>query len=132
MKQRIYLQCTWYTLYLWEIVKVPFSWSNGSMQSVPITTNVVSSNPTQATCRLFSSGTPASSTNKTDRHDITEIFLIVALNTINPKPEKHISVRHCIYNIKYSWCTVSILVITSNIDLPFIIRFCVLWSYLLR
>jgi len=52
--------------------------------------------------------------------------LIVALNTINPKAEMHISVRHCIYNIKYSWCTVSILVITSNIDSPFIIRFCVL------
>jgi hypothetical protein len=31
----------------------------------------------------FSSGTPVSSTNKTDRHDITEILLKVALNTIN-------------------------------------------------
>jgi len=28
--------------------------------------------------------TPVSSTNKTDRHDITEILLKVALNTINP------------------------------------------------
>jgi len=28
-------------------------------------------------------GTPVSSTNKTDRHDITEILLKVALNTIN-------------------------------------------------
>ena len=28
------------------------------------------------------SGTPISSTNKTDRHDITEILLKVALNTI--------------------------------------------------
>jgi hypothetical protein len=27
-------------------------------------------------------GTPVSSTNKTDRHDITEILLKVALNTI--------------------------------------------------
>jgi len=33
--------------------------------------------------RWFSSGTPASSTNKTDRHDITEILLKVTLNTIN-------------------------------------------------
>ena len=32
---------------------------------------------------LFSLGTPVSSTNKTDRHDITEIVLKVALNTIN-------------------------------------------------
>jgi len=31
----------------------------------------------------FSPGTPVSSTNKTDRHDIAEIFLKVALNTIN-------------------------------------------------
>jgi hypothetical protein len=29
-----------------------------------------------------SSGTPVSSINKTDRHDITEILLKVALNTI--------------------------------------------------
>jgi hypothetical protein len=31
---------------------------------------------------LFSPGTPVSSTNKTDRHDIAEILLKVALNTI--------------------------------------------------
>jgi hypothetical protein len=31
----------------------------------------------------FSPGTPVSSTNKTDSHDITEIVLKVALNTIN-------------------------------------------------
>jgi hypothetical protein len=30
----------------------------------------------------FSQGTPVSSTNKTDRHDLTEILLKVALNTI--------------------------------------------------
>jgi hypothetical protein len=37
-----------------------------------------------ATGRWFSSGTLVSSTNKTYRHDITEILLKVALNTINP------------------------------------------------
>jgi len=31
----------------------------------------------------FSSGTPASSTTKTNRHDIAEILLNVALNTKN-------------------------------------------------
>jgi hypothetical protein len=31
----------------------------------------------------FSPGTPVSSTNKTDLHDITEILLKVALSTIN-------------------------------------------------
>ena len=63
------------------------------MQSVPITTNVVSSNPVHGemykimgyilsvTCSrsvLF----PVSSTNKTDRHDIAEILLNMELNTI--------------------------------------------------
>jgi hypothetical protein len=73
------------------------------MQSVPITTKVVSSNhahekvyliqhyvikfcqwlATGRQGRWFSPSTPVSSTNKTDRHDITEILLKVALNTIN-------------------------------------------------
>jgi hypothetical protein len=35
-----------------------------------------------ATGRWFSPGPPVSSTNKTDRHDITEILLKVALKTI--------------------------------------------------
>ena len=35
-----------------------------------------------AACRWLSPGTPVSSTNKIDRHDITEILLKVALNTI--------------------------------------------------
>jgi hypothetical protein len=39
-----------------------------------------------ATCRWFSPGTPVSSTNKTDRYDITEILLKVALNTLTINP----------------------------------------------
>jgi len=35
-------------------------------------------------------GTPVSSTNKTDRHNITEILLKVALNTINLNQTKHL------------------------------------------
>jgi hypothetical protein len=35
-----------------------------------------------ATNRWFSPGPPVSSTNNTDRHDITEILLKVALHTI--------------------------------------------------
>ena len=57
------------------------------MQSVPITTNVESSNPAQARCtragRWCYPGTPVSSTNENDCHDITEILLKVALNAIN-------------------------------------------------
>jgi hypothetical protein len=65
-----------------------------TMQSVPITIIVVSSNRTQNRCtrynimwyslsagRWFSPGIPVS-TNKTDRHDITDILLKVALNPI--------------------------------------------------
>jgi hypothetical protein len=72
------------------------------MQSVPITTNVVSLNPAHgrgvpdtALCdkvcqglangQWFSPGTPISTTNKTDCHEITEIFKKVVLNTINHK-----------------------------------------------
>ena len=66
------------------------------MQSVSITTEVVSSNPVHgevysiqhyvikfATGRWFS---PVSSTNKTDLHDIIKILLKVVLNTINLTP----------------------------------------------
>ena len=72
------------------------------MQSVPITTKVVSSNPAHgevysiqhyvinfvndlqqvAPRWWFSPGTPVSSTNKTDCHDIAEILLKVTLTTI--------------------------------------------------
>ena len=40
-----------------------------------------------AASRWFSQGTPVSSTNKTVRHNRTEIVLKVALNTLNPKPK---------------------------------------------
>jgi len=71
------------------------------VQSVIITTKVVSSNPVNgevysiqryvikfvtqllAIGLWFSPGTPVSSTNKTDRHKITEILLKVVLDTIN-------------------------------------------------
>jgi hypothetical protein len=36
----------------------------------------------------FSPGTQVSSTNKTDRHDITEILLKLAINTIKPNQTK--------------------------------------------
>jgi len=80
------------------------SWSYGSWvydylcNQAPITTKVVSSNPTRwgvldttlcdKVCQWFATGqwvflcAPVSSTNKTDRHDITEILLKVALCTI--------------------------------------------------
>jgi hypothetical protein len=72
---------------------------------MPITTKVVNFNPVHGEVhsiqhyvikfasdvrqgRWFSPSTPVSSTNKTDRHDITEILLEVALNTIKSKPNQ--------------------------------------------
>jgi hypothetical protein len=42
----------------------------------------------------FPLSTPVSSTNKTDRHDITEILLKVVLNTITnpPSSSKHLRI----------------------------------------
>jgi hypothetical protein len=42
------------------------------MQSVPITSNVLSSNPVH--CEVYSIQHYVSSTNKNDRHDITEML----------------------------------------------------------
>jgi hypothetical protein len=54
------------------------------------------------TDRWFSPGTPVSSTNKTDRHDITEILLKVALNT--NKKWTFSKSKNCIANCKLkSW-----------------------------
>jgi hypothetical protein len=49
--------------------------------------------------RWFSPGTPPSSTTKTGRHDIAEILLKVALNTINQslKTNKNIT---SLYNVQ--------------------------------
>ena len=79
------------------------------MQSVPITTNIVSLNPALARCSWihhyemkfvsnlrqvgsFPPVTPVSSTNKTDCHDIAEILFKVVLNTIN-KPKNVVIVE---------------------------------------
>jgi len=77
------------------------------VQSMPITTKVVRSNPVYSiqyyvirfvklsvTGRWFSQSTPVSSTNKIDCHDITEILLKVALSTINQTWCRHARVFH--------------------------------------
>ena len=61
------------------------------VQSVPITTKVVSLNPAYGEMYLIqhyvikfvTKLTPVFYTNKTDHHDITEILLKVALNTLS-------------------------------------------------
>jgi hypothetical protein len=54
----------------------------------------------QQVCGLFSPGTPVSSNSNTDRHDITEILLKVAQNTIIIIYNRHISIYWC-YRSKY-------------------------------
>jgi hypothetical protein len=49
--------------------------------------------------RWFSPDTPVSSTTKTGRHDIAEILLKVALNTISQIKSKLFSERDVIYTI---------------------------------
>jgi len=49
-------------------------------------------------CQWFSPGTPVSSTNKTDHHDIAEILLKVVLNTIT-LPHMCLSNYCCYYHI---------------------------------
>jgi len=105
------------------------------MQSVPITTDVVSSNLDHERCttlcdkvcqwlatvgglcttfydkvcqwfatdRWFSSGPPVSSINKTDSHDITEIFLKGALNTIKQTKTNLL----CVFTVWVPCCDVS-------------------------
>ena len=97
----------WPTYFHNLFLRPSWPWSYGTLdiqipvQSVPINNKVVSSNPAHgdvysiqiymievcqwlATGWWFSPGTPVSSSNKTDHHDINEILLKVALNTIAP------------------------------------------------
>ena len=81
------------------------------MQSVPIITKSCSWRGVHDTtlydkvCQLraagqwFSWGTLVSSTNKTDRHDITEILLKVALNTITITPEINAYMEVCEFDM---------------------------------
>ena len=59
-----------------------------------------------AAVRWFSLVTPVSSTNKTDCHDITEIFLKVALNTINQILNIHLF-------LLYVWSTWSVFYLSN-------------------
>jgi hypothetical protein len=67
-----------------------------------------------ATGWWFSQGTPVSSTNKTDCHDITEILLKVALNSI-----KQTNIILFIFRIPHMYVKISLIIPPHNI----------LWSY---
>ena len=55
------------------------------------------------TGRWFSPGPPVSSTNKTDRHEITEILLKMALNTINQTNKQSNQDRWYHRTVRYRW-----------------------------
>jgi hypothetical protein len=50
--------------------------------------------------RWFSSGPSVSSTNKTERHDIAEILLKVALNAIKPTNQPNHMYTACVFGSK--------------------------------
>ena len=103
-----------------------------------ITTKVVSSNPVhgevysikyyvirfvsdlQQVGRRFSLGTPVSSTNKTDRHEVTEILLKVALNTINQTNPIHSSLipHFCIYFVRTYLYIVDLVNVVAVLNMP--------------
>jgi hypothetical protein len=55
------------------------------------------------TGRWFSPGPPVSATNKTDRHDITEILLKVALNTIKQTKTYNTCAPSSVMKMKYKY-----------------------------
>jgi hypothetical protein len=53
------------------------------------------------TARWFSQGSPVSSTNEIDRHDITEILLKAALNTLSQLLQINLFGQHLKVEVKY-------------------------------
>ena len=83
-----------------------------------------------ATGQWFSQGPPVSSTNKTDRHHITEILLNVALNTIKQTNLHNFSmVQHYMYaafTIEVLKCLVTECPIWETTTISYLIFFPVL------
>jgi hypothetical protein len=69
-----------------------------------------------ATCRCFSPGTPVSSNNKTNRHNIIEILLKVTLNTILTLTLFILRsvIMHCYFMVSFSLYAVIILMNILN------------------
>ena len=77
-----------YSSWIYNYMYIKFLWllklfEHRSWRHVPDTTLCDKVCHWLSVGRWFSPGTPVSSINKTDRHNITEIFLKDALNTIN-------------------------------------------------
>jgi hypothetical protein len=78
----------------WEFsCRNSINWSNKLRIRENVVIHAVNQIVGQYLFQMF--GTLVSSTNETDRHDITEILLKVALNTITPTPD-----QGCIWDIQ--------------------------------
>ena len=119
---------------------LPWSWSYNYLSAIsvrfriPLMRAVLDTTSRDKVCqllaagRLFPPGTLVSSTNKTDRHDINEILLKVALSTITLTPniiiskysnnkDKHVELTWTISLTKYKEAT-------RNLSISKIIKFC--------
>jgi hypothetical protein len=67
-----------------------------------------------ATGRWFSAGPPFSSTNKTERHDITEILLNVASNTITLSWTPSFFTTDCIGSYKSSYIMITTMTVAIS------------------
>jgi hypothetical protein len=81
------------------------------------------------TCRWFSACTPVTSTNKTDRHDITEVLLKVVLNTITLILAQ-MSLGCWIYNLFIFNFKIAILQTFSYMQIPIMISTALYFLYL--
>ena len=75
---------------VWYNLMINLVWQWGTIDKIVVPDATLCDKVCQwlASGRWFFSGTPISSTNKTDRHDIAELLLKVAHNTItHPKPQ---------------------------------------------
>jgi hypothetical protein len=120
---------------------LPWSWSYNYLFAIsvrvriPLMRAVLDTTSRDKVCqwlaagRLFAPGTPVSSTNKTDRHDITEILLKVALSTITLTPNIIISTysnNNKDKDVELTW-TISLTKYkdaTRNLLISKIIKFC--------
>jgi len=72
----------------------------------------------------FSPGTPVSSINKTDWHDITEILLKVALNTITSNPKSRCQWINNIYYwtcLMKHFCTFFLILFKPNMNVHLLV-----------
>ena len=95
---------SWIYIYLCNQCLLPLMWVRTSI-TARCTTLCDEVYQWLATGRWFSPGPPVSSTNKTDQHDITEILLKVALNTIKQTKNKNIIIIIIIISMTNSYYT---------------------------